>query len=246
MRYDESLWVILSLTIKRLFMSSFVKNAEKIAQQTMTDMNSDLVEKFVFVIRFLCEYPTAASGTRGKNAPTIGSAEYIQATAQTFFKARQQRPPQKPSTIPDDVVGEILHYYFDVPKNRLATIKREHQLSMAAENMVGNILEHYLASVLEKHGWVWCAGSMIKAVDFIKPLSGKRKWRMLQVKNRDNSENSSSSAIRSGTTIEKWFRTFSRKQGSNWENFPDQELRIHLSEEKFRLFVVKHLKNLRG
>ncbi len=65
------------------------------------------------------------------------------------------------------------------------------------------------------------------------------------VKNLDNSENSSSSAIRNGTDIKKWFRTFSKKPGSNWEAFPDEEIKGDVSEEGFRQYVKKYLEELR-
>jgi hypothetical protein len=117
---------------------------------------------------------------------------------------------------------------------------------MGAENLVGDLLERYLASVMEPRGWIWCSGAMVKAVDFVKsPTQVGEKWRMLQVKNRDNSENSSSSAIRAGTNIEKWFRTFSKKTGSNWDKFPDPTFRTLLSEAAFKAFVRDYLKMLR-
>ncbi|HCD9038648.1 TPA: SinI family restriction endonuclease, partial [Enterococcus faecium] len=57
--------------------------------------------------------------------------------------------------------------------------------------------------VLEPEGWIWCAGSVYRAVDFCylgtSPI-------LLQVKNKYNTESSSSSAIRVGTTIRKWNR----------------------------------------
>lgn len=68
---------------------------------------------------------------------------------------------------------------------------------------------------------------------------------MLQVKNRDNSENSSSSAIRAGTEIEKWHRTFSKKAGANWSVFPDERLKTELSEENFERFVRTYLHAIR-
>ena len=108
------------------------------------------------------------------------------------------------------------------------------------------MLERYLASVMEPRGWIWCSGSMVRAVDFVRPPEAAGQgWRLLQVKNRDNSENSSSSAIRSGTAIEKWFRTFSKKPGTNWDDFPDITLRAHLFEEDFQLFVRQYLARLR-
>lgn len=144
------------------------------------------------------------------------------------------------------MVSVILHEYFDIPVVDLDRAKREHLLSMGAENLVGDLLERYLASVMEARGWIWCSGAMVRAVDFVKPPDrASGKWRTLQVKNRDNSENSSSSAIRNGTDIEKWHRTFSKKVGSNWADFPDQALRADLSEAAFKTFVRGYLRSLR-
>ena len=225
-------------------MNEFISDAEIIAEKEVKDLGQALAKKFALVVRFLEDNPDYVSGGKGKNAPKPGSKEYVCLMARSFSASRLPKPPQRPTTVPDEVVGEILHFYFDIPRNKLEDIKKEHLLSMASENMVGNILEQYLASVLEDHGWIWCSGAMVRAVDFIKPLPKNGGWRILQVKNRDNSENSSSSAIRNGKSIEKWHRTFSRKQGSNWENFPDQELRHLLSEEAFRKFVGEYLRKL--
>ncbi len=119
-------------------------------------------------------------------------------------------------------------------------IKREHQLSMSAENFVGEMLERYVSDVLEPHGWAWCSGNFVRAVDLLKPR-GDGGWIELQVKNRDNTENSSSSAIRKNTEIEKWFRTFAKTGLTNWAAFPDEELRGKLTEEGFKQFVIAQL-----
>ncbi|HEM6510844.1 TPA: SinI family restriction endonuclease [Streptococcus suis] len=79
-----------------------------------------------------------------------------------------------------------------------------HYLFMSAENMNGAILEQYLAHVLEPHGWLWCAGAIYRAIDFC--YFGENEIVLLQVKNKYNTENSSSSAIRIGTDIIKWNR----------------------------------------
>ncbi len=87
---------------------------------------------------------------------------------------------------------------------------------MQAENIVGKLLERYVARLLESRGWVWCCGETMRSVDFIKvPEAGEVQ--LLQIKNRDNSENSSSSAIRAGTTIKKWYRINSRTGKTRWE-----------------------------
>lgn len=79
-----------------------------------------------------------------------------------------------------------------------------HFVYMSAENMNGAILEEYLSEVLEPYGWYWCAGSIYRAVDFC--YLSQDNIILLQVKNKYNTENRSSSAIRAGTEIKKWNR----------------------------------------
>ena len=137
------------------------------------------------------------------------------------------------------MVSVILKNFYKHPQANLKNIQKEHQHSMAAENMVGELLERYIDSVLSKHGWVWCCGALVKHVDFIKKEDNG--YRLLQIKNRDNSENSSSKAIRDGTIIEHWFRTFSRTGRTNWDAFPDKALKSHLSEDGFVSFVERYV-----
>jgi hypothetical protein len=224
---------------------SFVPNASAIAFKEMQKISPILSKKYSLVIDFLSLNPAAASSLRGKGAPPIGSVDYIQRQAVGFSEGRKPKAPQPPKTIPDEMVSVILNEYFKVHTNDIARVKLEHQLAMGSENMVGELLERYLASVLETHGWIWCSGAMVKAIDFLKPPSTPEEgWRTLQVKNRDNSENSSSSAIRIGTKIEKWHRTFSKKSGSNWQAFPDLNMRALLSEAEFERYVRLYLKKL--
>jgi hypothetical protein len=226
-------------------MSIFIPNAEAVARQAMQGIAFNLTEKYVILIRFLALNPESAAKLKGKNAAEIGTEPYIQLQATGFASARAPKGPEAPSTIPDDMVSFILQTYFEVPTAQLEDVKKTHQLSMAAENLVGNLLERYLAEELEPHGWVWCSGSMVRAVDFVKaPTKLQKSWQALQVKNRDNSENSSSSAIRTGTDIQKWFRTHSKKVGSNWKAFPDA-CGAELSEAGFKRFVGKYLQSLR-
>jgi SinI restriction endonuclease len=225
----------------------FIKNAEAVAQLAMSEISPPLADGFVALIRFLSAYPECASSMRGKEAPEVGSEGYIRAAAKNFANGRDPKRPTPPDTIPDEMVSFVLEHYFDVPAQSLDRAKHEHALSMGAESIVGDLLERYLASVLEPHGWIWCSGSLVKAVDFVLPPTKRGlPWRLLQVKNRDNSENSSSSAIRKGTNIEKWHRTFSRKSGSNWDAFPDKTAKDTLSEKGFRTFVESYLQRLKA
>jgi hypothetical protein len=210
--------------------TKFVTNAEDVAKSALAAINPALTDKFVTIIRFMVQHPSDAA-TKGNKKAEVGSEAYIRSQATNFTNGRLPQSPKAPTTVPDELVSYILHNYFNVPASELERAKEQHLLSMAAENMVGTLLEHYLATILEPRGWIWCSGSILRATDFIKPLNKQGdSWTILQVKNRDNSENSSSSAIRVGTTIEKWFRTYSRKNETNWNNFPDEAARAHLSE----------------
>ena len=224
----------------------FIKNAEKVAFAAMNKVNPTLNQSYSSLINFLAVFPEVASAMRGANPAPIGSRLYIERQATVFATARVQRGPQAPATVPDEMVSVILQEYFGIPAADLDRVKREHLLSMGAENLVGDLLERYLASVMEPYGWIWCSGSLVRAVDFVKPpTQSGGAWVLLQVKNRDNSENSSSSAIRNGTVIQKWHRTFAKKTETNWAAFPDAALRQHLSETAFKTFVCAYLRALR-
>ncbi|EXR20838.1 SinI family restriction endonuclease [Acinetobacter baumannii] len=203
--------------------------------------------KFQILLNFLEDNPDRLS-SRSKKLH-LDSTDGINALHDYYLKAKNQKLLlSTPTTIPDEAVSVILQQCRGFSHEQTEKIKIEHQLSMSAENLVGALLERYIATVLEPHGWIWCAGDFIRAIDFIKYNKTKNLWEVVQVKNRDNTENSSSSAIRNGTTIEKWFRTYSkpskkRTGNTNWENFPEKEFRGQLSEEGFLSFIKTYLKN---
>ena len=212
----------------------------------MDSIDSNLAHAFSNLILFLYKNPDAAPKLPGKNKPLFPSQEYLEKLAEKFSNDRVLSPPKEPKTIPDELVSLVINEYYEIPEASLERAKNEHLFSMAAENIIGLLLEHYLASILEKRGWVWCSGASVRAVDFIKPpKNNNERWIALQVKNRDNSENSSSSAIRDGTDIKKWFRSFSKKKIFNWEKFPDEGSMSLLSESGFRSFVKAELSKLK-
>jgi hypothetical protein len=191
---------------------------------------------FVEVCSFLSQHPDYLS-IRGKSKPSVGDKEGLKKLADKYIGGyRRDDTPSSPKTIPDEMVSYVLQCANGYSANECKKIKIEHQHSMSAENCVGALLERYLDSVLRKEGWSWCCGDFVKAVDFLRK-DRKGKWQLLQIKNRDNSENSSSSAIRKGTQIEKWFRSFSVKGGTNWDNLPASMQGYGLSEKGFRNFV---------
>ena len=194
------------------------------------------------VLTYLNQYPDQLVW-RKKIKPKLDSINGLVEVGSKYIESlRKEIIPSKPKTVPDKMVSVIMESFYGYPEEGLENIKRAHQDSMAAENIVGELLEAYIRTMGEPLGWVHCTGSVIKAIDFLK--KDKDGWILLQVKNRDNSENSSSSAIRSGTSIKKWFRTFSSTGETNWPKFPDPLLAKRLSEPKFAQFVETHMKRI--
>ncbi len=162
--------------------------------------------------------------------------------ARKFTKERSMPCPSMPSTITDDIIALILERFYN--ETNVEEALKHHKQAMSAENIIGKLLERYIASVAEPAGWAWCSGSIVKSTDFIK--RSKRGWIQVQIKNRDNSENSSSASVRQDTEIKKWFRTFSRTGKTNWENFPDKDLKEALTESNFRTYVIQYLQAIKG
>jgi hypothetical protein len=207
------------------------------ARVTMSSTKSELVEKFRSLVDFLFENPTFA-----QKGIDINSQYGLKKLALKFSNSRELSYPKIPETTPDTMVRFILERYwdFDYKKSESAVIM--HNYAMGAENIIGNLLERYIANELEPKKWVWCSGSIVKHIDFV--YRDGKNWLALQVKNRDNSENSSSKAIRDNTEIVHWFRTFSRKPETNWENFP-KNIDKNLSEAGFRDFVKEYLSKIK-
>ena len=222
---------------------SFTTTSESIAKDAIDLIDPSVASQFVNVVKFLGTQPGLAKTLRGKSAPKIGSTSYIERLASDFAAGRAIRGPKPPTTVPDEMVSKILVEYFEVNEKRVESVKSEHLLAMASEGIVGNVLEHYIASVAEKYDWIWCSGNMVLAVDFIKPPANpEHPWRMLQIKNRSNSENSSSSKIRKGTAIEKWYRVDAKTGATKWDFFPDATVKTKVNESGFSTHLSNYLK----
>ena len=161
--------------------------------------------------------------------------------------------PSIPETYSDPLVSVILEGHYKLEKKNLEKIANWHKLSMASENIVGEYLELYISSKTHPNrSWVHCVDNLVKSTDFVK--HDKDGWKFLQIKNRYNSENSSSSRIRKtfkkeyGILIKKWYRT--RKDGTdNWSIFPDKNspdkyLSKVFSEADFKNFIFSYLNHL--
>ena len=170
------------------------------------------------------------------NASLIDAAKFVD----KFFTAYNHRPSKrtsgKMSTIPDKLIDNLIEVRIkSFTPDDIALIRFGHRLSMGAENIIGLILEEYIHTKVLKYGWATCWGSCIKAVDLCN-----KNGDLIQIKNKDNTENSSSDKIRAGTTIQKWYRLSSRTGQTEWESL-NTMLSIpasdKLSEDEFIQFA---------
>jgi len=198
-----------------------------------------LETEFLVLADYIIEHPDSVS--RPPKGLTIADEAYWSKIAERFVDGRKVRQLAKPNTVPDPMVSLILQIFYGIESERLDQIKREHALSMVAENSVGDLLERYISEEIGGAGWVWISGSLIRSVDFIRRAESGG-FDELQIKNRDNSENSSSSSVRKDTNIKKWYRTKSKTGETMWEEFPlDSDDLKPLSEQGFREFVLRYL-----
>lgn len=166
------------------------------------------------------------------------SNESIEKWVRQYFNDYHNRPSVRksnpPATVHDDALDIVIHSRLKgLASSELDLIKWAHRLGMSAENIMGTILEEYLADRLMAHGWYCAWGSVVKAVDFVSEAGD-----LLQVKSRNNTENSSSNKIRNGTNIKKWWRFHATQGSTNWDEL-NQLLGLNvLSEMDFRAFVT--------
>jgi len=166
-----------------------------------------------------------------------------------FINGYKNRPSQRTSnpigTQHDPILDEIISARIRNTTEDLEAIKYGHRLAMSAENITGSLLEEYIATVLIKYDWHCCWGETMKSIDFCNA-----DGQLLQVKNSDNSENSSSKTVRDGTEIQHWFRRFSRTGATNWQSLNDlvgiKKGSEKLSEQSFREFVRNAVYNNPG
>lgn len=193
--------------------------------------------------KFLLECPEKLSW-KASNRPDLNTQTGIMAIGKRFYEGRRTLNLPSPSTKTDKAVSIVLMSGYGYEEDKIDEILKDHQYAMIAENNVGNYLERYVANNIEPLGWAWCSGELVKATDFIKKSSAG--WDLLQIKNRNNSENSSSSAIRDGTTIQKWYRSNSQSGNTRWDKFPDQIGCNQLSEEGFLIFTKEIIENFKN
>ncbi len=121
----------------------------------------------------------------------------------------------------DPALKTIIQIATEIDDIEVTRQEKHHNLFMSAENAQGSLLEEYIYNNIKEHGWICCRGNILRAIDFCTSDGSV----LLQIKNKSNSENSSSSAIRTGTTIEKWYRLGTKTiRGARFPNYNWDEL----------------------
>jgi hypothetical protein len=102
---------------------------------------------------------------------------------------------------------------------------------MSVENVMGALLEEYVAKSIQPNGWQYARNSTVKSTDFCH-----KNGKILQVKNKHNSENSSSSGHRKRIDVDYWYR-LARSGETRWDDLKKLTGCKSLSEARFRKFV---------
>ena len=171
-----------------------------------------------YIFNIAIENPDYFPGINVSNDRT--PRNYINRWIRNYFDSLNN-PPSKRTANPktacsDPAIAVIVRTTQGMSESQTITGENNHNLFMSAENIQGNLLEEYIALKARPYGFLWCTGNVLRATDFCTTDGSL----LLQIKNKSNTENSSSSNIREGTTIEKWYRlgTTTRK-GVKYPNF---------------------------
>ncbi len=225
----------LNKAIESMGSSGATRIAKKIAEEESIDWGGSA--RFVFSV-IANDVDRAPANIGGKNDDEEAVIRKWLNKYQGGFDGRaSQRTSNPPGTVADPIIDKIIGSRLtELTDDDLGKISYAHRLGMSAENILGLILEEYLSDNLKDYGWHCAWGETVKSVDFVNENGD-----LLQVKNRSNSENSSSSSVRDGTEIEKWYRIKADRIQYMWDKLNEICGTTHLSEESFVDFVKNTL-----
>lgn len=128
--------------------------------------------------------------------------KWIKGYEESAINPPSQRQASPKGSCSDPAIQTIVQIATNIDSNFAQRMAAYHNLFMSAENIQGNLLEEFISRSVRPYGWIWCNGNVLRAIDFCSSDGAI----LLQIKNKSNTENSSSSAIRAGTDIKKWYR----------------------------------------
>lgn len=214
------------------------KGALKCAKELSAELNLDWDADIKFVFSVIAGDEERIPGNISGNTAQKAIKKWLEKYKGGYENRASQRVSNPPGTIADPIIEKIIGARLEhLTDDDLVKISYAHRLGMSAENILGLLLEEYLATRLQAYGWHCAWGETIKSVDFVN-----EQGRLLQIKNRSNSENSSSSAVRAGTEIEKWYRVKADRVEYMWDKLNQICSTRHLSEKDFVKFAMNCIK----
>ena len=134
-----------------------------------------------------------------------------------FHRGFSDRPSAKEAlptrTVPDYSTDAILCALVDnIDENMLSLIRYAHRISMAADSMIGVMLDEYIHERLRPMGWACCWGNSLQGIDFCSS-----DGILLHVRNKSNTEVSSNDRNRIKNKVYKWFRLNAYTGKTKWE-----------------------------
>jgi len=208
------------------------------AREIIEYEHPELAHDFLEIVSFVIDNPALAMRYPGARPPEFGDYRYLERMADRYINGVTPHAVPYSKTVSDAALPVVMEHLYGVPVEEIPKMIEGHRIAMVGENLIGELLERYIDEALGE--WIWCAGEVVRATDFIR--RGPSDWEALQIKNRDNSENSSSSKIREGTSIQKWYRTVSRTGRTRWEQFPVDDAAQRMSELNFHEFIAEYKK----
>jgi SinI restriction endonuclease len=213
----------------------------KVFEQAIAPTPEVLRPEHQVILSACYKNPALAPSFKAKT-PELLALAWLKKYRLGFEKRISQRTSNPPGTVADPIVDVMIGARLaGLKTDQLSQIKFAHRLSMSAENILGLLLEEYLAKMLSAYGWHCGWGEVVRHVDFCH-----NDGALLQIKNRSNSENSSSSRVRLHQPIEKWYRVDAKTGQYQWSAFNQRYQTDRFSEAGFIEFVQQVLRQNPG
>ena len=186
----------------------------EVAEEFCLPQKSDLYYIFETALKNRSLFPNI--NTKGANDPELYLGKWVKDYIDAMNSLPSEKSSSPKSSCTDPAIRIIVQSAKELTEEVAVRGESIHNLFMSAENIQGNLLEEYISTKIRPYGFLWCNGNILRAVDFCNTDGSL----LLQVKNTSNTENSSSSNIRVGTSIKKWFRLGTKtRQGVKYPDY---------------------------
>ncbi len=197
-------------------------NFLSIFREVFSQEGQAFLEAHQTILKACYRNPALSPNIKADTAELLAS-KWLKKYRSSYERRISRRTSQVPRTVADPIINTIINARLtQLTSDHLEQIQYAHRLSMSAENIQGLLLEEFLAEELHQYGWHCCWGESIRHVDFCN-----NDGTLLQVKNRSNSENSSSARVRLNQPIEKWYRVDAKTGLYQWSYSGCRLVEVH-------------------